>query len=245
MLNLKKFIAGILVALPLATMAGKAEAVPIPVELMLAIDGSGSIGGAEFTLQRDAYISVLGSALISTTGEIAIGVVQFGSESPDFSIPVISTVHALTVIDSAAKKAALIASLTGMTQIGGNTPIAAAIAAAQAALTGLDHANGNEIIDVSTDGMGNIGNEDTAADAAIAAGVEQVNCIGIGGGADCGFIAGAGAFSIAAADFAAFEAGLRNKIAQEVGEIPEPATLGILGFGLAGFAFMRRRRKTA
>jgi hypothetical protein len=48
------------------------------IELGLGIDGSGSISGSNFVLQRDAYADVLAD-LIPTDGSVAVGVWQFAT----------------------------------------------------------------------------------------------------------------------------------------------------------------------
>ena len=235
---MKKLLAGAAVVLGIAGFTTQSEAAPIPVELLLAIDASGSIINSDYILQRDAYANVLGSSLITTDGTIAVGVIQFGAN--------IETVFPLTVIGSAAAKNALVAAVTGMnrnTINTGATAIGDAINAAVAMLAGLSHADMNEIIDVSTDGQSN-----TGADASVASNTAgglgiAVNCLGVGGNADCSFNDGEG-FDIIAANFAAFQTALEQKIRQETG-VPEPATLGLVGLGLVGMGLAARRRKTA
>jgi hypothetical protein len=224
-------------------VAGKAEAAPIPVELVLAIDASGSINATNYNLQRSAYQNVLGSSLITTDGTIAIGVVEFGAN--------VQTVFAMTLIDSVAAKNSLLAAIAGMNRNGintGATAIGSAINASQALLAGFDHANGNQVIDVSTDGQNNTGASVSDALAAANGVGTVVNCLAVGPGANCGFInttanLGLGAFSESAVDFNAFEAALTKKIAQETGQVPEPTLMTLAGLGLVGLVVRRRVRR--
>ena len=219
-------------------VASNAEAAS--VELALSIDGSGSISGTNFALQRDAYASVLSLAagILPADGTVAVGVWQFSTG--------IQEEYALQVINNEADRTALIAAINGMTQLGSLTNLAAAISTPAAALFALDHANDNELIDVSTDGSPTAGgNPIDARNAALAGGVERVNGLGIGAGADLSFAGGAGAFTMTVANFADFEAALRLKITREITGIPEPGTMALLGLGLlglGGYAVRRRRR---
>lgn len=242
---LRKILAGAAAATLLFAVAGKASAAPIPVSLILAIDASGSISNADYALQRTAYASVLNSSLITTDGKIAIGVVEFGLN--------VETVFNLTVIDSEATKASLVAAITAMNRTGINTGATSIGLAIQAALNmlqnGPDGTPDNWVIDVSTDGANNAGSIGPvlAVENANAADT-VVNCLGVGPSANCGFMNAQdnldlGGFSILAPNFAAFERALTLKIAQETGQpLPEPTLLTLAGLGLVGMLARRRTR---
>lgn len=212
-------------ALCLLFLGTSAQAVPT-TELALGIDRSGSISGTNFTLQRDAYASVLADpSVLPQDGSVAIGVWSFGQT--------VIQHFALAAIDG-SNIGNLISAINGMTQVNsGATALGTAIEAATTALTSSGNAGAKKVIDISTDGFGNSGtNQVTAANNAIAAGVDQVNCLGVGGSANCNFAAGTGAFSINVSSFGDFEQALRSKILRETGQVPAPATLALFGLGL-------------
>lgn len=207
------------------------------LELGLAIDGSGSMSVAEFNLQRDAYISVLSDiSVLPRDGTTAIGIKVFSS----------TVINVFTMAEiTAVNHGALITALMGMTRPASSTSISGAITAFTTEIFSNGIASTRQIIDVSTDGVNNVGNLNTARTNAIAAGIDQINCIGIGPGANCApVIAGTGSFGLNATTFDDFRVALRRKILIEVRGVPEPGTwmMMIFGFGLAGTALRRQRR---
>jgi hypothetical protein len=198
------------------------HAVPISLELAIVIDSSGSISNADFATQQTSYVNAI-NALLPIDGSVAVEVINFSSN--------VVVVFPETIIASAANRTALTNAIAGMPKLGTNTAIGNAIAQAATDLTSASIVGLREIIDVSTDGINNVGQSPaTAATNAIAAGINQVNCLGIGAGADCSFIRGTGSFSINAENFAAFEGALTTKLAREIG-VPEPASLLLLASG--------------
>ncbi len=203
-----------------------------PVGLGIVIDGSGSISSTEFSTQQNAYANVLGSNLIGTDGDVAVGVWQFSSS--------VQQVSPFQAIDSTSDQNDLVSDVQNMTQISGGTDIGNAIDTASQSIQSFGLGNlDKSVIDVSTDGIGN-GNEDAAAQDAVNDGIDQVNCLGIEASADCGFIAGSDSFSKTATSFADVEDALEDKIARETGSVPAPAPLALLGAGLLGVGAARR-----
>ncbi|MCV6596128.1 MAG: DUF1194 domain-containing protein [Mangrovicoccus sp.] len=226
----------------------QAIAAPVTSAIFLAVDGSGSISSSEFALQIQAYETLLGG--LPSDGSIAVGAVQFASSN--------SVIYPLTVIDSAAAVTALTDSFATTSQLGGNTDIAGAIDYSAAELTSSTDFSCSEmdvtcLIDVSTDGFQTVsGDPDAAAIAAVASGVAQVNCLGVGSGANCGFIAGTDSFAILADSFDDFEMALATKLADEgilppnpMPAVPLPAPVMLLGAGVMGLFGLRFGRRKA
>jgi hypothetical protein len=203
------------------------------VGLSLLIDQSGSISAANYALQKSGYINAL-TALLPVDGSVALEVKQFGTT--------VQSVFALQTI-TAATKVTLLANLTAMTQSGGGTATGPAIQSAAADLLGFAGLT-RRVIDVSTDGFGNVGiNEGVAALAAVAAGINQVNVLCIGGSANCNFNAGTGSFNVNAS-FENFENTLKGKLVREITPgVPEPSTWAMMIIGFAGLAFASFRKR--
>lgn len=143
-----------------------AQTPPTPFDLMLVLDGSGSIAPPNFELARRFARTVVNSCLF-VPGSRA-GVVEYSSTA--------RLIQALS-----GDRGQVDLALRAMLQSGGNTATGAAINLAQSHLTSNQRQGVKNLIIVLTDGQFNIGpNPITAANAARAAGSELF-AIGVGG----------------------------------------------------------------
>lgn len=234
MIRLVPKLACAAIAAAAATFAPAVHAVPI--ELSLVLDASGSINASEWNLQRNAYSNAI-AAVVPIDGSVAISVVRFATTA--------SVVRPLSVIASAADRTALANFFDTLAQggNGGNTCISCGIRLAEGTLTGTAD---RSLIDVSTDGVWNVGvnpagpaNRVGTAAWAVANEADAVNALGIGVVPD--FAAGDGSFSISAPNFTAFETALIDKLRRETNVVSEPASAALLLVALGLGAFMRRR----
>lgn len=235
-------------ALPLL-FAERAQAAPVSLELVLALDVSGSINATEYALQRTGYADAFGSSAVqaaitgSALGAIAVTVVQWSN----------SAVQSIgwTLINDAATADGFVAALAAMPRaFSGGTNIPAGIEFSRQLLAADNGYEGQrQVIDVSGDGSSNTAATRAARDAAVADGI-TINGLPIGNSQGLrnfytnSVIGGPGAFSVAANDFAAFGAAIEQKLLREISNpvpVPVPAALALFLVGLAGLAAVRAR----
>jgi hypothetical protein len=208
--------------------ATPARAVPVDLELVLAVDCSGSIDNDEFTLQIRGYAealthpSVLRAIQSGVHRAIAVTYVQWSG--PNIQNQAVGW----TLIRDAASAQAFAGAMTAARRqiYGGGTSVGGAIDFSRT-LFGRGFEGTRRTIDVSGDGTNNRGREPAEArDDAVREGL-IINGLAILTDfiyLDHYFrenvIGGPGAFVIPAEDFSSFAAAILNKLIREIAELP-------------------------
>ncbi|MEO5939097.1 MAG: DUF1194 domain-containing protein [Sphingomonas sp.] len=230
-----------------------AQAQTVDIELALLVDVSGSVDTTEFNLQRQGYVNAFNDAAIQAvfqSGKSAGITLIYWSGAGEQSQAV-----GWTLVNSAASSAAFAALIAATSRpFSGQTAIGSALNYITPSFFNNTFTSAKQIIDVSGDGATNDGADTLAArNAALAAGIDQINGLPILG--EAGLLAfyqtnvqgGAGSFTTPADSFATFDAALKSKIGRELtGGVPEPTTwaMMVMGFGAVGFSLRRRRNVT-
>ncbi len=228
------------VALFLGTFAaasGVRAAVAVDLELVLAIDVSGSVDYEEGRLQRQGYVAaivdpkVVAAIRSGILGRIAVSYFEWSGEARQ------RLVVDWTLIDGERSARAFAVKLfNAPLVIGRFTSLSGAIGAAFALFAASDFEGTRRVIDISGDGPNNAGGLVTGArDAARAAGIiinglpiinDRPNILGYPNLPDLDFyyrdcvIGGPGAFIVLARDRTAFAAAIRRKMILEIAARP-------------------------
>lgn len=215
-----------LVLLLCVAFAGMVRAQPaVSVQLVLAVDASGSVNTERFMLQKHGYAEAfrdpdVQAAIHNTvTGSIAVMMVQW--TGPTLHVDVVGW----TLIDSpaAANRFADYVDAAPRALFGGGTSISGAIDHAMALFRRAPWQAEKRVIDVSGDGPNNRGRAaEDARDAAVAAGVtiNGLPILSLDPELDAYYrnsvIGGPGAFAIAVTSYDEFAAAIRKKLLQEI-----------------------------
>lgn len=250
MKNLRKLVCAASAAVLLGA-ASFANAAAVSLQLVLAIDVSGSVDSQEFALQRNGYVQAFQSAAVQNAiaatpgGSIAATFVQWSSGNEQ------QQSVGWTLINSAASANAFAASIFAAPRaFDGLTAIGSAINYS-AGLFDKGFTSTRKVIDVSGDGENNDGASLATARAnAIAAGI-TINGLPIGNNSLATYyqnnvIGGTGAFLEPASTFADFADAIGRKLEREIINttvVPVPAALPLLASGLLAFGWIARRRK--
>lgn len=195
---------------------------PVELELVLAIDASGSVDAQEFDLQLRGIAAALqdpevGAAIAATNG-VAVSVVQWAG--PSHQVQAIDWAL-LTDGPSAAAHGATI--LAGGRQMFGETAIAQALQFAATLMDRNAYAGQRRTIDVSGDGATNYGRSPGyMRDRLVAAGITVNGLAILNENPDLEsyyvehVIGGPGAFVMVATDYVDFAEAFRRKLIQEI-----------------------------
>jgi hypothetical protein len=227
-----------------------AEAVPVDVELQLLVDVSGSVDSSEFALQRTGYENAFRSSAVidaitgGAIGSIAVQLIYYSSSA-------VVGVDWTLISDAASSNAFADAVDAAARPFSGFTDIFDSINFGTPLFASNIYEGTRLVMDVSGDGSSDASATRAARDAALAAGVDTINGLPIGGSFLQQFyvdnvIGGSNAFSILSSDFAEFETAIARKLEREISTpsaIPLPAGGVLLITGLAGLAALRRRAR--
>lgn len=227
--------------------------IPVDMELSLLVDVSSSVNAAEFNLQRQGYVNAFVDAAIVSAiesgnhGAIAASLTYWSSANRQqvaVDWMLINDLTSATVFSNAI--------LAAPRPFSGTTAPGTAINFTIPSFFNNNFDGDQLVIDVSGDGRQNSGaNTAAARDAAFAQGI-TINGLAIGNTTLFNWynanIKTSDGFVLHATDFDSFGNAIKEKIAREIpppppnNVIPEPATMFLMGSGLIGTIFLRRRK---
>jgi len=202
----------------------------VDLQLVLAVDASGSVDARRFELQRRGYAEAFANPRILEairSGPLrAIAVTMFQWTGPRLQVRVLDW----QVVEDGASAKAVAATIatTPRRLFGGGTSISAAIDYAVPLFAAGDFAAERRVIDVSGDGANNSGRSPgPARDAAVAAGIviNGLPILALEPDLDAYYrdnvIGGPGAFVVAVDSFEHFGDAILDKLINEIAAMPE------------------------
>ena len=139
------------------------------VRVCIAIDGSGSIYSSDFTLMKNGLAdAVEDPTVVPQNGTVELAFIEFGTSVVTYVYP--------TVVDSQATASGIASTLRNIPKDDGGTNMAGAVDLCASLIAGGVCSGSRQVINVVTDGEPNsIPDTVTARNAAIAAGIDQIN----------------------------------------------------------------------
>lgn len=237
----------------LALLVGAANAQHVNLELSLLVDVSGSVDGTEFNIQRQGYANAFANPTffnsnVGAGNSIAVNFVEWSGNGQQHQAV------GWTIITNQAQANAFAAAILAAPRAFSNqTAVGQAINFGVNSILTNGITSDAQVIDVSGDGSDNVngtGFTANARNAALAAGIDQINGLAMTGDEPgllawytANVIGGTNSFVIEANSFAAFGDAVAEKISLEISQvIPLPGVAGMAGLGLAGIAITRRRK---
>ena len=235
-----------------------AQLIDVDLELVLAVDVSGSVNNQRYLAQKNGYIAAFRNPLVhqaiadGAIGSIAVNYMEWSDANQQ------SEQVAWTQISTAAEAEAFADAIEGTARAFSNswTSISGAIDWSVDSINENDFSGTRQIIDISSDGDNNRGRSVTdARDDAVNAGIvingiaiEEVTNFSLTDYYANNVIGGPGSFVLTAATFEDFEDAILQKLEIEItgGDptpVPVPATFALFGIGLVGLGATVRRRR--
>jgi hypothetical protein len=207
------------------TVGGSSAATPVAVQLVLAVDVSGSVSEGRFELQREGYAAAFRNADVlqairsTATGSIGLSMVQWTGPA----LHVVAVDWMLIDDTVSAERCAVAIASAPRALFSGGTSISGAIDYAMGMLARAPYRGQRQVIDVSGDGANNRGRPARdARDEAVQAGVviNGLPILTLEPDLDEFYrqnvIGGPGAFVVAVKSYEEFAAALRSKLITEI-----------------------------
>ena len=221
---LARFLALLAALAGLAIAAPAARAVPVDLALVLAVDVSESVDAGEYDLQHEGIARAFETAQLidaiqhGKAGAIDVLVMEWSDRDKQ-----VVTVDWTRIRDAASAKAFAAAVRATHRSSNGLTAIGDALIAAEAALTRVPDQAARRVIDVSGDGMANIGPPPQQIRDRLTAEGVTINGLAIlksepwlDSYYDQNVVGGPGGFLMQVEDFPSFIAAMRQKLLNEV-----------------------------